>query len=83
MKQSKEPGDAQVFTGAVMIGTLAFSFLWCFYDLVLPIKDHAFLNLESTLWIQLRKPNVLVALAWLGIVGTALTSFGENHAMKR
>ena len=82
-----EDGEPQAFTGAMM-STVAFaSFLWAVKDCFLPAYDSGGLQgLEAVINSQFSASvtdwHVALALLWTGIVTTALTSYGENYAMK-
>jgi drug/metabolite transporter (DMT)-like permease len=84
MRESKEPGDAQAFTGAMMISVALFAFMWSLHDFILPsIAEPA--GLMHAFQMQMTAFNdwkVIAAIAWTGIVTTALTAYGENYSMK-
>lgn len=84
MRESREPGDAQAFTGAMMMSVALFAFMWSLHDFVLPqIGDPA--ALAQSFIVQLGAFSdwkVAAAIAWTGIVTTALTAYGENYSMK-
>lgn len=86
MSKSKD-GEPQAFTGAMM-STVAFaSLLWAMKDCFLPAFDSGGLQgLEQAIQSQFSASvtdwHVGLALAWTGVVTTALTSYGENYAMK-
>ena len=84
MREAKEPGDAQAFTGAMMISVAAFSYMWSLHDFVLPhMSDPG--GLMQAIGVQVAACGdwkVFAAVAWTGIVTTALTAYGENYSMK-
>ena len=86
MKNCSQPGEAQAFTGAMMLMVATASFFWAMYGFVVPVSHfgsgifHASIDSQFSNVIQNWK--VPAALAWTGIVTTALTSYGENIAMK-
>ena len=96
MKDAKAPGEAQAFTGAMMLTVAAFSWVWALFDYVLPAASASALNADgsavSSLALvvaavqsqvaQVGDWHVALAIIWTGVVTTALTSFGENMAMK-
>lgn len=87
MKSASQPGEAQAFTGAMMLVVAALSAVWTVHDFVLPIAEYGqeMLNvaLQSQFTNIISDWHVPLAIAWTGIVTTALTSFGENIAMKQ
>lgn len=86
MKICSQPGEAQAFTGAMMVMVALMSYIWTMTDFVIPISHYGHNILEASLLSQfhnvIQNWKVPVALAWTGIVTTALTSYGENIAMK-
>ena len=84
MRESREPGDAQAFTGAMMMSVATFALMWSLHDFVLPqIGDPAALAQSiSTQLAAFSDWKVAAAIAWTGIVTTALTAYGENYSMK-
>lgn len=85
MGQSKGgDGEAQSFTGAMMLSVAAFSCVWASHDFLAPLIGHqdAFQAAVATQLGAFSDWRVLAAILWTGIVTTALTSYGENIAMK-
>jgi drug/metabolite transporter (DMT)-like permease len=85
MKLAKKPGDTQGFTGAMMLCVAVFSLVWTSSTFFGPSfgDGGAMLSALATQSEGFSSPQVLAALAWTGIVTTALTSYGENVAMKQ
>ena len=88
MRNCKEPGDAQAFTGSMMISVALGSLAWTLHDFILP---HLGLTHTDTaqLWSSVQEQmvgfhdwKVVAAVVWTGVVTTALTAYGENYAMK-
>lgn len=86
MKQCREPEDAQAFTGAMMSVVAVLSVVWAIHDFVMPISSYGSEMLSTALQSQITNIltdwHVPMALLWTGVVTTALTSYGENIAMK-
>lgn len=92
MRHLHEDGEAEAFTGS-LLATIAFlSIFWAAHDWAYPvIRDAEMQGVDiaaalgtafSTLTPILQDWHVLAAIAWTGVVTTALTTFGENYAMK-
>lgn len=83
MKESREPGDAQAFTGAMMISVATGAWLWTLSSFILPhLNDNSLATALVHERLALNDWHVLAAIGWTGIVTTALTAYGENYAMK-
>lgn len=88
MKNCRDPGDAQAFTGSMMISVALGSLAWTLHDFVLPHLGSSLtdtVQLWSSVQVQLagfHDWKVIAAIAWTGVVTTALTAYGENYAMK-
>lgn len=100
IKNAKQPGEPQAFTGAMMLMVAAFSWVWTSVDFVLPAMNelafHADGSIDNSIATnialigaamntqiaQFSDWHVSLAILWTGIVTTALTSYGENMAMK-
>lgn len=84
MRECREPGDAQAFTGAMMMSVATFALMWSLHDFVLPqIGDPTALAHSISLQMAAFSDwKVAAAIAWTGIVTTALTAYGENYSMK-
>eukprot|EP01031_Cornospumella_fuschlensis_P026532 gene26533-32064_t len=62
------------------------SALYAFFTFVLPISQYGQELLYTSLWSQLtalRDWHVTAALLWTGVITTALTSYGENLALRK
>lgn len=85
LKTTGEKGEAQAFTGAMMMVVSVFAMIWAAGDL----SHHGHGNFMETVsmikqqLLALNDWHVFAAIAWTGIVTTAITSYGENVAMKR
>ena len=82
-----EPGEPQAFTGAMMITIAMASLFWTSVAFVGPaLSAGGVKGLESSLAEQAHLLtsdwHVLASVLWTGFVTTALTSYGENYAMK-
>jgi drug/metabolite transporter (DMT)-like permease len=83
MKDSRAPGDAQAFTGAMMISVATGAWIWTLQSFILPhLNDNTLASSLVHERLALNDWHVLAAIGWTGIVTTALTAFGENYAMK-
>jgi drug/metabolite transporter (DMT)-like permease len=92
MQQSKSSSDSQGFTAASLSVVASTSLVWCAQDFLLPLLQHS-RNLDGDQALQTALHQLVYAIAsdwkvpaallWTGIVTTALTTFGENVAMKR
>lgn len=85
IKQAKEAGEAQGFTGAMMLTVAAFTFVWTLSSFFSPLLHGDAAAATSAVASQLQSLTswkVICSLLWTGVVTTALTSFGENIAMK-
>ena len=85
IKEAKEDGDAQGFTGAMMLFIAVFSAVWTSQSFF-GSSFGDFAAMASALSTQVQgfmSLPVIAAILWTGIVTTALTSYGENIAMKR
>lgn len=90
MKGAREPGEAQAFTGAMMSMVAAGSLVWAGLEFVWPLLQQAETgaaggDLVAALQGQLAHLSdwhVGLAVLWTGIMTTAITSYGENMAMK-
>ena len=92
--QAKQPGATQAFTGAMMLTVAAISWVWAIVEFLLPnahnlAVDGSAMTLSESLGTAFQSQvaqvgdwHVALAILWTGIVTTALTSFGENYAMK-
>jgi drug/metabolite transporter (DMT)-like permease len=81
----QSPDDPKVFTGAMMLAVATFAGVWSVHDFFLPSIDRGE-SITALLTSQLGAFSdwqVCGAILWTGIVTTALTSFGENIAMRR
>jgi drug/metabolite transporter (DMT)-like permease len=79
-------GEAQAFTGAMMLMVAAFSAFWTAGSFVFPYMEHpiaVLLNIVAQLSIVHSHWQIAAALLWTGIVTTAITSYGENVAMSK
>jgi len=81
MRMSQKPGEAQAFTGAMMATVAVFSVAWSYLNSLEASSTNG--ELLQNLPALLSDWKVSAAIAWTGIVTTALTSYGENIAMKR
>jgi len=94
-KKSDAPaGSTQAFTGAMMLTVAAFSWIWALFEYIIPNAHNLNLDgsamtltasLGAAVQTQLQQVSdwhVALAILWTGIVTTALTSYGENIAMK-
>jgi drug/metabolite transporter (DMT)-like permease len=88
MRNCKEPGDAQAFTGSMMISVALGSLAWTLHDFILPHLGATHTD-TAQLWSSVQEQlagmrdwKVIAAIAWTGVVTTALTAYGENYAMK-
>lgn len=79
------PDDPKVFTGAMMLAVATFAGVWSVHDFFLPALTHggSVSALLSTQLEAFADWHVCAAVVWTGVVTTALTSFGENIAMRR
>ena len=95
MKGSREPGEAQAFTGAMMAMVAAGSMVWAGHDFLWPLlqlqqqADAGGIAAEGGVVAALQGQlahlsdwHVGLAVLWTGIMTTAITSYGENMAMK-
>jgi drug/metabolite transporter (DMT)-like permease len=86
MKNCKGPGETQAYTGAMMTMVFLLSSIWSFHDFILPVSHYGHDIMHAALTSQLTNIfqdwRIPAALLWTGIVTTALTSYGENIAMK-
>ena len=78
-----EDGETQAFTGAMLIVVALFSIFWSIYDISHISNNSLILHFINTQFQNLKDWHVLAAIGWTGIMTTALTSYGENVAMKR
>lgn len=81
------PGEPQAFTGAMMLTVALSSLLWTSVAFLNPAyQEGGMPGLETSLMEQVHVLtsdwHVLAAVLWTGFVTTALTSYGENFAMK-
>lgn len=84
MKESKGiKGEAQAFTGAMMLFIAVFSLIWSLGDIYSPFSASVAHDSFQTQLLALKDWHVAAAIAWTGIVTTAITSYGENVAMTR
>eukprot|EP01039_Chlorochromonas_danica_P008547 gene8547-9420_t len=87
MKKCNGSDEAQAFTAILMIVVALCSFIWMMAGFVLPISRYGdeifWTSITSQITALFNDWRVPAALAWTGIVTTALTSFGENIAMKK
>jgi len=87
MSLCNKPGEAAGFTAASLGVVMLFSLAWCGHDFALPlVQQGGFSALQQALWQQLHLAasdwRVVTALLWTGVVTTAVTTYGENIAMK-
>lgn len=94
MKHATQAGEAQAFTGAMMATVAACSWLWTTNDYIVPAvraqleaggSSSVAALASSVLGSQLAHLSdwhVALAILWTGIMTTAITSYGENMAMK-
>eukprot|EP01031_Cornospumella_fuschlensis_P032892 gene32892-39776_t len=87
MKLCTKPGEAQAFTGAMMCVVAAMSYIWTIFGFVLPVSQYGQEIFETSILSQITALvhdwRVPASLLWTGVVTTALTSYGENLAMKK
>jgi len=86
MKNCSQPGEAQAFTGAMLLTVAISSLVWTTHDFVVPLLQEGGLprltSAFATQLIGLKDWHILAALGWTGIVTTALTAYGENIALR-
>lgn len=86
IKMCTKPGDAQAYTGAAMGAVAVMSVFWMIHDFIMPVsiygKEIFDISVQSQFQNIINDWKVPAALLWTGIVTTALTSYGENVAMK-
>jgi drug/metabolite transporter (DMT)-like permease len=85
MREAKLAGEAQAFTGAMMLVVAVFSLVWTSNSFIAPLMGDP-TAISATIATQMQgfmHWQVIVAILWTGVVTTALTSFGENIAMKK
>eukprot|EP01035_Chromulina_nebulosa_P018707 gene18707-24466_t len=80
-----QPGEAQAFTGSMLLAVAAGSLVWALADIVQPLHWNipAVISALKIQFSSLQSLQVLAAVAWTGIITTAITSYGENIAMKK
>ena len=87
MRMATQAGDAQAFTGAMMLFIAAFSWVWATNDNILPLlnfADSTQVNSDRVMGMLQQQGSammdwhVIAALLWTGLVTTAFTSFVEN-----
>ena len=85
IKEAKEDGDAQGFTGAMMLFIAVFAAVWTSQSFFgSSFGDYSAMMAAFSSQIQgFMSLPVIAAILWTGIVTTALTSYGENIAMKQ
>eukprot|EP01038_Epipyxis_sp_PR26KG_P009939 gene9939-13370_t len=87
MKICTKPGEAQAFTGAMMLVVAVFSIIWTSHDFIFPLltnpDKYASLSIIKSQLNAFNQWQVPAAILWTGIVTTALTSYGENIAMRK
>lgn len=79
------PDDPKVFTGAMMLAVATFAMVWSAAEFVLPglQQGSSILEVLGTQGAAFADWRVGAAILWTGVVTTALTTFGENLAMRR
>lgn len=91
MRKCKE-GEAEAFTGALLAAVAICSFFWTAHDWASPVLQHAAMqhkDVFAALGSEIEKLapilqdwHVIAGLVWTGVVTTALTTYGENFALK-
>jgi drug/metabolite transporter (DMT)-like permease len=85
IRTTEDPGDAQLFTGAMMMTVGGLAWIWALQDYVLPIISTG-KNITVALAEQfhaLQDWHIIAAILWTGIITTALTGFVENICLEK
>jgi drug/metabolite transporter (DMT)-like permease len=87
LKQCNEPEEALAFTGSCIVAVAVMSIFWVLFSIIIPSLTQGgppyLSNYMHQEFMELLNWQVIFALLWTGIMTTALTSFGENLAMKQ
>lgn len=84
-KDIVDADDPKIFTGAMLFSVAISSLVWSSHDFFFPGISAGY-TIEELLKTQLAAFSdwrIVASLIWTGIVTTALTSFGENLAMRK
>jgi drug/metabolite transporter (DMT)-like permease len=89
MKNAKLQGETQAFTGAMLLMVATCAVIWSLNDFIAPLMSSEGHNMESVMSAVAEQAHAFsdwrvgAAVLWTGVVTTAITSFGENMAMKK